>query len=120
MKQQYRQYRQGDVLLKERGPIPARAKPVNPSQVHDLKEGYSVLAEGEGHGHFHKMLHEAAPMFRDEAGSYIEAKEATPLSHEEHDAIPVDATNYDVVNQRTHNPNFTSSDSHMNAMRVID
>lgn len=111
-----KQYRQGDVFL---NPIETLPDDLGEAQ---NTNGYSVLAEGEEHGHFHKMCFEAAPLFLADGGRgmALQAKQTTDLTHEEHDTIPVEPGAYDVVIQRTEKPNFTNSKSQINAMRVID
>ncbi len=111
-----KQYRQGDVLLH-----PIKDLPENLGEEQNT-DGSSILAEGEEHGHFHRMNFEAAPLFlsNDGMGMALNVKQATDLTHEEHSAIPVMPGAYDVVIQRTEKPNFTNSKSQINAMRVID
>lgn len=97
-----RQYRQGDVLVREVAEIPAAAAtPVA------RDEGRVVLAYGELTGHAHAFGRESRiTMFRDDGAgrSFIHVAEPAPLQHEEHGAIAVPASNYEVVRQREYTP----------------
>jgi len=109
------QYRQGDVLL-----VPLKKTP--PLETVAREGNYSVLAEGEVTGHFHRMLHESSPMFLADEGrkAIVTCNKPTSLTHDEHDPINVIVGDYSVELQRTHAPNFTKTNSQVEALRVID
>lgn len=86
--------RQGDVLL-----VP-RDKPLTGSKI-PSKNGKVIVAEGEQTGHHHYLPDSAVAAFLTPEGNLaLAVTEPTELFHQEHHAIPVDPSNYDVVIQR--------------------
>lgn len=89
-----RAIRQGDVLLVPRSKPPLATK-IPP------KNGRVIVAEGEQTGHHHSLPASAAVAFMTPFGDLqLQVTEPTDLSHQEHHALPVEPTNYDVVQQR--------------------
>lgn len=94
-------YRQGDVLLRKIGKLPAGLTEVP-------RDGRRVvLAYGERTGHAHALSNERVTMFRDTGtgtGQHtylsISGDADAILRHEEHGAMRVPAGNYEVVGQR--------------------
>lgn len=95
MKQKF--YRQGDVLLQRitKNQVPASIKPVPP------KNGRVILAYGEATGHHHSTDADLSQQWVDEAGvTFLEAKEAIALLHQEHDEISLAKGWYRNIPQR--------------------
>lgn len=94
-------YRQGDVLIRPVAEIPATAQAV---PVDD--RGRVVLAYGEATGHAHALPGMKVLMFHDAAlaRTFIDVREPTALTHEEHGAIPLPPGRYEVIRQREYAP----------------
>lgn len=99
-----KQFRQGDVFLREVKSIPAGAKPGTKKD----QNGQSriVLAYGEVTGHAHAIhdLENVDVFVTAEGGFYLKVKTETPLQHEEHGTITIPAGNYERVIQREYSP----------------
>lgn len=78
--------RQGDVLLVDaayRGGMPKKAKKLN-------ETGDAILAHGEVTGHAHRIKADTPVDYFDaQAERYLTAVSEAPLTHEEHDTIPI-------------------------------
>lgn len=96
-------YRQGDVMVRKVGTIPAAATEVQ-------NEGRIVLAHGEVTGHAHAIgIEEAAEFTFAEAGSIVRRflkvfDKGAKLKHEEHATIPLPPGLYEIVQQREYTP----------------
>jgi hypothetical protein len=80
-----KQYRQGDILIKEIDQLPSIAKPQGRAR-------RVVIAEGEATGHHHVLLPAAEDMewWQNAAGDiYVRSTEAARLVHEEHGPIEI-------------------------------
>ena len=103
MKKQHQIYRQGDVLLVRVDEMPADAKLCK-------VKGDVILAYGEVTGHAHRLAPESVQPFAKggvwspQAERFIRAAEGAVLRHEEHDAIPLPAGDYRVVQQVEYTP----------------
>lgn len=93
-----RQYRQGDVLLKQVDQIPSDASPMDPD------EGRVVLAYGEVTGHAHAIESMLATMFKKGDKEYLKALPGALLRHEEHAPIEIEPGTYEIVHQREYVP----------------
>lgn len=98
-----KQYRHGDVFLREVAEIPSAAQPVA------RDAGRVVLAYGEVTGHAHAFgPRSRVSMFRDDGSGghrFIEvAAGGAELKHEEHTTIPVPEGRFEVVQQREYSP----------------
>ncbi|WP_440104128.1 hypothetical protein [Streptosporangium sp. H16] len=97
------QYRQGDVLLVAVDAIPAQVSPVA------REDGVLVLAHGEATGHRHAISEPHANLLA-VPGEEIERRflrvvgGPAHLVHEEHDPIALPAGNYQVIRQRSYEP----------------
>ena len=93
-------YRQGDILIIEAldGTAP-EGKPV-------VKNGKSVLAEGEATGHFHEMTAETTQLYGVDTDErrWLVVEEETELTHPEHNTINIAPGTYWVVYQREYAP----------------
>ena len=88
-----KQYRHGDVFVKEIDEITQDAKP---------REGL-VLAYGEVTGHKHQL--DAGEMFETKDGKlYFRLNKKGKLRHEEHLTITLPKGNYEVIRQREYTP----------------
>ncbi|MBX9687503.1 MAG: hypothetical protein K2X27_12420 [Candidatus Obscuribacterales bacterium] len=94
-----KQYRQGDVLLKQISAIPSGAlkAPADGDRV--------VLAYGEVTGHAHAIEAIQATIYKSGAQEFIEVLPGAVLRHEEHAPIPVEPGIYEIVHQREYEPN---------------
>lgn len=93
------QYRQGDVFLKPSG-IPSQARP-------GKTDGRRiVLAYGEVTGHAHAIADIGSVALREtkDGRRFLDVKETTPLTHEEHGAIHIDRGSYEIIIQREYTP----------------
>ena len=92
-------YRQGDVLLCAVKGIPKAAKKQE-------TENRIVLAYGEVTGHAHVIEDlEAVDVFVGPEGQlYLQVKEETPLTHEEHGTILIPPGRYERIIQREYTP----------------
>jgi len=88
------QYRQGDVLLKRIGSLPAGA------ERQGADGGRIVLAYGEVTGHAHAIDAAAATMYRSGNKDILETRKGAVLRHEEHTALPLEPGYYEVIRQR--------------------
>lgn len=99
-----KQYRHGDVFIRETGAIPPGAATVEPDR------GRVVLAYGEVTGHAHAFEPYARVcMFRDDGGGrgrrFIDVgRGGAELKHEEHTTIAVPEGRFEVVQQREYSP----------------
>jgi hypothetical protein len=99
----FRMYRQGDVLL-----IPVESIPV---KLKDMGRdgGRVVLAHGEATGHTHAIADERAALFRKvdgEAAVFMRVLGEAPVAlvHDEHDTIMIPPGWYRVIRQREYSP----------------
>lgn len=91
------QFRQGDVLLVRVDELPVDAA-IEPSRER------IILAEGELTGHAHAVSAAAATMYAWQGDRLLAVREATALTHEEHDPIALQPGIYKVVRQRQYDP----------------
>lgn len=92
---QSKMIRQGDVLLKPVGEIPADAKPVK------RVGGRVILAEGEVTGHHHAIRDAGVGLLEVGERRFLSVPETgAALKHEEHTKIDVAPGLYEVVIQR--------------------
>lgn len=87
-------YRQGDVLIFKAEAKPEGLKPVK------AKNGRLILAEGEATGHHHSVGADVAELFQDGSKLFMEVKDTTTVTHQEHGAIEIAPGMYWVVRQR--------------------
>lgn len=88
------QKRQGDVFIEEIETLPDNLKPVPKDR------GATVLAYGEVTGHSHKIREGAVALLEAENGArYMKATQEALLQHEEHRAAPIEAVNWEVIQQ---------------------
>ena len=91
-------FRQGDVLLVRVDSLPKGAKADAPSDS-------IVLAYGETTGHAHRIPGLDAVMYAlNNEDNFLEIKQPTALTHEEHDPIALAPGFYRVVRQREYTP----------------
>ena len=83
-------YQHGDVLIKKVEKIPSSAKRKRPSN-----RG-NVLADGEATGHAHVMTPDKTELYEDDGTLYLTVKESTPVTHEEHNPIEIEAGDYEI------------------------
>ena len=88
-----KQYRQGDVYLKEVVSFPEDAN----------KLDHTTVALGEATGHHHTFTKNATLMEKDDV-VWVVAHEQSPLEHQEHDTILVPPGIYEVAIQREYSP----------------
>lgn len=93
-------YRQGDVLFRTIDKIPA-------GKAQKRKNGH--ILEGEATGHIHRVAETdlaGAAVFECGEGLYVSvtAAEGVTIVHEDHGAITLPAGNYEVIRQRTYEP----------------
>lgn len=94
-------YRQGDVLLI---PCHRQSRPQGATEEPIPADGRVVLAYGEVTGHAHVLAAAAAVALRTASERYIEVREQTDLTHEEHAPITLKPGLYRVVLQREYTP----------------
>jgi hypothetical protein len=90
-------YRQGDVLLKGVKNIPVDSKPVK-------NDGKVILAKGAVTGHAHTMPALACMLFMQGNRRFLDVKNDSVLSHQEHGPITIPAGNFEVIIQREYTP----------------
>ena len=90
-------FRQGDVLLVPVATMP-EGRPVAP------EDGRLVLARGEATGHHHSVAVEDGELIDAAEGVFVRIMMATPLQHQEHDAITLEPGVYRVLRQREYVP----------------
>ena len=93
--------RQGDVMVFAVSSLPKAVEPVA------RESGRVVLAHGEATGHCHAIKSEKAALFRDpklNAMFLTVTGEAVALEHDEHGTIDIPPGNYQVVRQRSYEP----------------
>lgn len=95
-----KQFRQGDVLIREVSSIPADVKPV------EREGGRIVLAHGEVTGHSHAIASKMADFVVNGAvlRRFLDVKKQVCLRHEEHNEIKLPAGKYEVIIQREWSP----------------
>ena len=97
------QYRQGDCFLKKVDSLPkGKLKKVG------IESGRVILLRGERTLHHHSVtaIEEEAVLYTDENGKmWLEAKQDTDLTHQEHATIPVQEGFYEVIQQKEYHPN---------------
>lgn len=90
-------YRHGDVIVKQVESIPAEAV--------EQKSKKLVLAEGEVTGHSHQISAGVAQLFRYEDKVYLRVtSEIAALTHEEHHKIELPTGDYEVEIQQDYEP----------------
>jgi hypothetical protein len=95
------QFRQGDVLVERIG----RTVKFSDHQPVDPVHGRLILAHGEATGHTHSVASEDAVMVLAADGTLLlDVLVETPLTHQEHDAIPLPVGRYRVTRQREYAP----------------
>jgi hypothetical protein len=94
-----KQYRQGDVFIQEIETLPKDVKKQN-------SKGKIILALGEATGHHHSIeVTEATESFVDAAGLlFLNLKEDTVLTHQEHAPIEINRGTYKVTIQKEYTP----------------
>jgi hypothetical protein len=92
------QYRQGDVLLVRIDGLPPNVAPTV------VEDGSIVLAYGEATGHAHRLAAQTAVLHTLGDNRYLEVKEPTDLTHEEHSPLNLVPGIYKVVRQREYSP----------------
>lgn len=92
-----RQYRHGDVYLKEVAQVPDRATP-------EARHGDVILAQGEVTGHAHRINSPRAQVMVAEQRRYLVADAPVVLDHEEHGPITIPSGIFEVVIQREYIP----------------
>ena len=83
-------YQQGDVLLTKVDSIPVGAVEVEP------KRRGVVVAEGEATGHAHVMDPRTVTEFEVGDMRFLEVRDTTPMTHEEHDPQVVEPGVYEI------------------------
>ena len=85
-------YRQGDILLRKIGKLPAEIK---------IKDKILAYGEVTGHKHQFKDNDECVMVYHDGNGKqYVQVLKPTKLQHEEHDWLDIEQGNYEVIHQR--------------------
>ena len=92
-----RQYRHGDVFLREVAQLPDKATP-------EARQGDVILAEGEVTGHAHRIASPQARVMVAERNRYLVADMPVVLDHEEHGKIEIPKGIFEVVRQREYAP----------------
>jgi hypothetical protein len=104
-----KQYRQGDVFLKEVIDLPEtdgnnyHSTDIEKSDSHKLNKEV-VLAYGEVTGHKHAVSDRNAALVKEKDGSrfFLLVFKNTDLVHEEHDKINLPVGKYEFIRQRTY------------------
>jgi hypothetical protein len=91
-----KQYRQGDVYIKEIKSIPNNAK-------EELCERRIILAEGESTGHAHSIVSAAALLYLLGDRMFIKTSGCT-VEHEEHGPLDIESGSYEILKQREYHP----------------
>lgn len=94
----FRQYRQGDVLLRAVDQIPKDAI------AQQAQGALIVLAYGEATGHAHVVDATQATIYKVGDKDFIETRPGAHLRHEEHSALALEPGCYQVVRQREYEP----------------
>jgi hypothetical protein len=84
-----KQYRQGDILLREVKELPKNIK----------KLDHKVLAYGEATGHRHQVIN-GELYENDQKRMYLQVRVPTIIEHEEHDPLELPAAIYEVIRQK--------------------
>lgn len=92
-----KQFRHGDVFLKEVTAIPYKAKKL-------VRNGDLILAYGEVTGHAHRVSTKEVYMWEKDGQRYIKVEDSATLTHEEHGRIDVPSGTYQVLIQRIYSP----------------
>lgn len=107
-----KQFRQGDIFLKQVNYLPNLEKePICSAENNDLNKELGsheiVLAYGEVTGHKHAIKDKNASLFREQQGNkiFLLVRKEVELNHEEHSTIILPIGNYEVVRQREYTPN---------------
>lgn len=91
-------YRQGDVLIE-------RVKTIPQAAVRQKAKDRIILAHGEVTGHHHSIDADAADWWKTaDDEQYVQVKEPTKLTHQEHSEIALDPGVYRVKRQREYSP----------------
>lgn len=85
-------FRQGDILVRRINKLPM-----------GLREKDNTVALGEVTGHSHKIMN-GKVMVDNSGNQFVIAQQGTKLVHEEHEQIPLEEGNYEIVRQREYNP----------------
>lgn len=93
------QFRQGDVLVEYIGEIPPAAKRVSKRGLKRI-----TVAHGEATGHHHSIDIAAADWWKSDQEQFVEVKQATALTHQEHALIPLAPGQVKIVRQREYSP----------------
>ena len=88
-----RQYRHGDVFLREIAELPTAAR-------RTLVEGDVILAYGEVTGHAHRIATPGVAMWNASTQEYLTVETPAALTHEEHGTITLPPGTYEVIHQR--------------------
>lgn len=96
-------YRQGDVLIREVGEIPADLQPI------PLENGRVVLAHGEVTGHAHVVEGDVELLLLPDdveelERRFLRVEAEAAVVHEEHDTVALPPGDYEVVRQREYAP----------------
>jgi hypothetical protein len=94
-------FRQGDVLIE---PLPAGTRIPDGASAVPRDQGRVVLAYGERTGHAHAIHDEEALLLAFGDERFLKLGASVMLRHEEHDAIPLPAGDYEVIQQREYSP----------------
>jgi len=89
--------RHGDLLFKEIDVLPTGVKPLDTD----------IVAFGEATGHHHKLVGGQAIVYESKDSSdkrYVEVKQTSQLTHQEHKTIEVKPAVYEIVNEQEYEP----------------
>lgn len=102
-----KQYRQGDVFLKEIIDIPEIEDKTYYSVEGPIPDdGSLILAHGESTGHKHAIYDKNSILVKEKEGNrfFLIVIKETDLKHEEHDPIKLPVGKYEVIRQREYFP----------------
>lgn len=92
------QYAQGDLLIVKVDKIPKGRRKL------EAENGRLILARGEVTGHHHSVAVADAELVKVAETVYLKIMRATPLEHQEHEAITLEPGVYEVRRQREYHP----------------
>jgi len=88
-------FRQGEVRLKEVESIPKEAK---------IVKGGEILAVGKSNLHSHRLTGKNFKVLEFDKKKFVKVLKQTPLVHEEHKTIKISKGNYEVQIQKEYTP----------------
>ncbi len=89
--------RHGDLLFKQIDVLPSGLKALD----------NDIVAFGEATGHHHKLIGGQATVYEAKDNSekrYVEVKQTSQLTHQEHKTIEVPKATYEIVNEQEYEP----------------